>query len=86
MTEVVAWRQYHTLLHPFDEPAIGQLSFPVRAFHHDAFECMFQGDLAPVLLAQESADYRAALLPGRMAGDVVGDGEEDEGMKLDMQS
>lgn len=47
---------------------------------------MFQGDLAPVLLTQESSDNRTALLPGRMAGDVVGDGEEDERVELDMQS
>jgi hypothetical protein len=42
---------------------------------------MLQRYLAPILLAEQSTHGGALLLASGVTGDVVGDGEEDEGMK-----
>lgn len=44
-------------------------------------ESMLNRDLATVLLAQQSAHYRPLQPPQRVARDVVGYGEEDEGVE-----
>lgn len=46
---------------------------------------MFDGDIATVLLAQESTDDGTGLLSQGMSRDVVGDGEEDEGMQHSLE-
>jgi len=43
-------------------------------------------DLETILLAEKSADERAGLVAKSISGDVVGDCEEDEGMKGDVQA
>ncbi len=45
---------------------------------------MLDGDLAAIVLAQEGAQNGADLLPQGVAGDVVGYGEEDEGVEDDL--
>ena len=47
---------------------------------------MFEADLPAVLLADESAHNGAFVASEDMAGDVVGDGEEDERMKEDAEA
>jgi hypothetical protein len=51
---------------------------------HVAIKCMLYRDLASILLAQKTAHYRALLLAESVAGDVVGDGEEDERVQDDL--
>lgn len=46
---------------------------------------MLQGYFAAILLAQESANDRALLLPCGMAGNMVGDGEEHQWVQPDVQ-
>jgi hypothetical protein len=47
---------------------------------------MLQGYLSPILLAQQSPNDWTLLLSCGMAGDVVGDGEEHQWMKLDVEA
>lgn len=42
---------------------------------------MLDGDVPAVLLSQKSAHYWAFLLPEGVSRNVVGDGEEDEGVQ-----
>ena len=50
-----------------------------------AFKGVLDGDFAAILLPEERADYRAALLPECVACDVVGDGEEDERVQYGLE-
>jgi hypothetical protein len=47
---------------------------------------MLQGYLSPILLAQQSPKDRSLLLSCGMAGDVVGDGEEHQWVKLNVET
>lgn len=48
---------------------------------HMTLNGMLDGDFSAILLAQKNADNGAVLIPEGVAGDVVGDGEEDERVK-----
>ena len=48
-------------------------------------EGVLDGDLATILLAEESTDNRAFLFSQGVPGDVVGDGEEDERVQDDLE-
>lgn len=47
---------------------------------------MLKGDLLTILLAKESSDQQTLLLSCGMAGNLIGDGEENQRVKLDVQT
>jgi hypothetical protein len=73
------------LLHTLYKPVRRELNLAIGAFNHNTFECVFQSDITAILLAQQSSDYWALLLACGMTGDVIRDGEDDEGVELDMK-
>lgn len=50
-----------------------------------AFKRVLQGNLPSILLAQKTANHRLGLLPREVSGDLVGDGEQNERVELDVE-
>lgn len=55
-------------------------------FHEKAIESVLDGNLSAILLTQKSSNYRSLLLSQSMSRNIVGDSEEDEGMKGDLKA
>lgn len=70
-----------TLLHTIVEPHGTEPRIAAIILVDDKVKRVLECDLAAVLLAQQCTDDRARLLPQSVAGDVIGDGEEDEGVE-----
>lgn len=75
-----------TLLHSLFKPCSWQQDFVIGATCNWAFKCMLECYLAPILLAEQSTNDRALLLSCGMAGNVIGDGEEDKRVQLNMKA
>ena len=54
-------------------------------FHNVGIKRMLDGNLASVLLAHQAADEGPRLLAESVAGDVVGDVEDNDGVKNGVQ-
>lgn len=75
-----------TLLYSLFKPCGWQQNFAAGTTCDRAFECMLKSYLPPVLLAQQTTNDWTLLLPCGVSGDVVGDGEEDQRVKLDVEA
>lgn len=71
-------RGWHTLLDAVVEPHSAKPRIPLIVLVDDKVKGVLEGDLAAILLTEQGADDWARLLPQGMAGDVIGDGEEDK--------
>jgi len=60
------------------EPALVHQDLAIFTRHHLAVEGVLEADVAPVLLAEEGADYGTFLPSEGVSCDVVGNCEEDE--------
>lgn len=73
-----------THLEPLCKVLIVELVAP-SLVEHIAVKGVLDGDVAAVLLAEETADNGSLLAAEGVAGDVVGDGEDDEGVEDDLE-
>lgn len=81
--DTVVWP---TLFYPLLEPCVVEKGLIVRACNCLAFKRILQAYFPTLLLAEQSSDNRALLLPRSMSRDMIGDGEKDERVQLDMKT
>lgn len=76
-----------THLQPVSKEVLIQevLALVLLVGRHVAVKDMLDGDLAPILLAEQTANDGVLLVSEGVSGDVVGDGEEHERMEDDLE-
>ena len=75
------------LLQAVFEPGFVQAGFAIGTLLcHFAFECVLEGDGASILLTKEGADYGFGVILEGVAGYIVGECEEDEGVEVDVEA